>query len=291
MKEWIVSTEESGCKLITFLTHQLKNTHSTRQIKRLIETNQCTINHRIERFASVPVYRGDRIVINSLETHLGKVQFEKERLLYEDEHFLAYNKPPFINCDNEGILKLLQEYCPTLKLIHRLDRETTGVLLFAKNQRVFERFVQLFKEFNVQKKYYAIVDGGFKSSSGTIENYLGKNEVSQGKITWEITDKQTGLYALTEWKVLKKGAQASLVECYPKTGRTHQIRIHLASIGHPILGDFHYGKIFKCPYKPQRHLLHALKLQFKHPMTEQLIEIEAAFPVDCLEIMQELNIK
>lgn len=281
MLEWIVLPEDSGIKLITFLTQRLGEQYSARFIKRVLEHNRCKLNQRTERFASTPVHQGDHITLDLQEFESSPtLAFEPRRLLYEDEALLIYNKPAGINSDEQGIVNLVKSYCPSIQLIHRLDRETTGVLLFAKNSLVFNQMVEQFRAFKVQKWYIAIVDGVLEKSKGVIENYLGKKHHYTGQTIWGSVAKERGVYAYTEWMKMKTGEQCSLIACHPKTGRTHQIRVHLAEIGHPLLGDFQYSKQFKCFYRPDRYLLHASEIRFQHPVTQQPIRVKAPIPED-----------
>lgn len=284
MTEWIVPPEDSGKKLITFLSDRLGQKFSSRQLKKALESNQCQLNGRIERFASVQICKGDRIVLNLVEdTSVKKnFNFEQKRVLFEDSYFLAYNKPAGINCDEHGILRVLRSKIPSLQLIHRLDRDTTGVLLFAKDKTIFNKMVIAFREHRVDKEYMAIVDGVLNKKSGSIDNLLAKKHVYAGQALWGEV-KTGGLHAHTDWIKMKEGNQATFVHCFPKTGRTHQLRVHFAEMGHPILGDYQYCKKFSCSYQAARHLLHAYRLSFIHPITGKKISIEAPNPVDLLE--------
>ena len=185
-------------------------------------------------------------------------------------------------------MQLLKIPYPSLKLVHRLDRETTGALILAKQAAVFDLFVKQFKTFQVEKRYLTIVDGIIEEKKGIIENYLGKKKVYAGQTIWGAVSSPSGLYACTEWKCLKKGDKVSLLTCIPKTGRTHQIRVHMAEMGHPILGDFQYGKIFQSTYHPSRYLLHAEEIRFLHPLTGEVLCVNAPVPDDFKEALQKL---
>jgi RluA family pseudouridine synthase len=285
--EWTVEPHDTGKKLSIFLFRHLKGEYSSKFIKHAIEKNCCKINGRIERFASTFVGAGDTIVLD-LENIPEKRMYgeEKDRILYEDPSLFIYNKPPGINCDREGILKLLQKRDPSLHLIHRLDRETTGVLLLAKNEEIFKALVDQFKERKVQKHYLAIVDGMMKKNHGVIRSNLGKLTDFAGQSLWGSVD--IGLEAITEWNCMRKGNGSSLLSCFPKTGRTHQLRVHLSEMGHPILGDFQYGKKFGCSYRPPRMLLHSYEIDFFHPRSGDLIHVMAPVPEDFKKAQEEL---
>jgi RluA family pseudouridine synthase len=285
MPEWVVLPEESGSKLISFLTKHLEHRYSSRFLKRALEHNRCRVNQHTERFASRLLGKGDVVFIDLTEfdSHSVDFQFEISRLLYEDEDFLIYNKPAGINSDEKGILSLLHSYSPHLRLIHRLDRETTGVLLLAKKESIFIKMVDQFKELSIKKSYLAIVDGIVRKKKGVIENYLGKKHHYEGQTLWGVVRQEKGIYAYTEWVKEAEGKAATLVRCFPKTGRTHQIRVHLASIGHPLLGDFQYCKQFQCTYRPDRYLLHAEQVDFKHPETKEFLSVRASLPDDFIK--------
>lgn len=281
---------DSGAKLSSFLSQHLEGKYSARSIKRAIEQNNCQINGRTERFASTIVGTGDHILLN-LET-LSEASLpdrtENDRVIFEDEALLVYDKPAGVNCDENGVMKLLKkEDCP-LMLVHRLDRETTGVLLLAKNRQIFESLVDQFKCFQVHKRYLAIVDGLVARPRGIIENHLGKKHAYAGQTIWGEVKATEGLLAKTEWHCLSTGKEASYLVCMPKTGRTHQIRVHMAEMGHPILGDFQYGKEFHCMYRPARILLHAEEIRLRHPLTGRSVSFNAPLPDDFIHAQQEL---
>ncbi|WP_042280974.1 RluA family pseudouridine synthase [Candidatus Protochlamydia sp. R18] len=287
--DWVVSNEESGSKLVSFLSKQLSPHYSSRQLKRMIEQNDCQVNGRIERFASTFLGTGDRVSLNLKNPQQNfNRQLEQSRILYEDEDLFIYDKPAEMNCDEQGIIALLKPSFPSIQLIHRLDRQTTGVLALAKNKTTFEALVNQFKQLQVSKSYQAIVDGILRPSKGHIENYLGKKHVYQGQTIWGEVPSFQGLYASTYWNCLEIGKKASLVRCFPKTGRTHQIRVHLAGLGHPILGDYQYGKKFTCLHNPPRYLLHAEEMGFIHPRTREKLIVQAILPEDFLDAYKKL---
>lgn len=276
--EQIVSSSDSGVKLITLLSAHLKGRYSARQLKQAIELNRCRINGRTERFASYILGVGDRVSID-LEGFESKGSsswaIEKERILFEDAHLLAYDKPAGVNCDAAEVREHFG-----LELLHRLDRETTGGVLLAKNPQAAEAMLLQFKQHQVGKTYVAIVDGHVSGNAGIIENTLGKKKIYHGQTLWGEVERSQGLYAYTAWRCIQAGKDASLLHCYPKTGRTHQLRVHLSGMGHPVLGDFQYGNRFRSKYRPSRHLLHALEVKFIHPATGQQMHICAPLPKD-----------
>ncbi len=289
MKEWSVAREESGMKLVAFLSSHLEGGYSARSLKRMIEKNFCQINKRVERFAGALVGEGDHVTLRLEQLPVRTTQqFQRDRILFEDESVLVYNKPAGINCDEAGVIKLLKAYTKSLFLVHRLDQETTGALILAKDRNCLECLIGQFRQHHIEKKYLALVDGVVREPKGIIENDLGKKGTYAGQTIWgEVSQ---GLFASTAWQRVNSGRDATLLSCFPKTGRTHQIRVHLAGIGHPILGDYQYGKQFRCLYRPPRILLHAEEIRFSHPVSGKEVDITAPVPDDFLLAQQQLGL-
>lgn len=286
MSEFTITPQDSGKKLIAVLSHHYTGQFSARSLKQAIEQNRCRVNGRVERFASFVVGTGDHISLDL--TALSTLQepkwvLDKDRILFEDDSLIAYDKPAGISCDAEAVFK-----ATGLILLHRLDKETTGVLLLAKNDKAAKGILDQFKQRLIKKCYCAIVDGALSTKSGVIENGLVKKKVYQGQTLWGEVDKKQGLYAYTAWQCVQSGKDASLVHCFPKTGRMHQLRVHLAGIGHPILGDYQYGKRFQCSHRPSRYLLHALEVEFSHPVTGKKMRIAAPMPEDFVSIIKRI---
>lgn len=259
-----VTENEDGLSLLKVLRERL--CFSNKLIKQAVLNNGCTVNKQIQRFSSYKVKRGDQITFQKQK--LTEKKLTLDEVLYEDESLIAYYKPPFYVCD--GICN-----------VHRLDKETSGVILSAKREK--KAFLDLFKNRDIEKTYYAIVKGRVKKESGDITSFLGVKTFYQGqKIMGNV---KGGQIATTSWKKLACGEDFSLLKCSPKTGRTHQIRVHLMQIGHPILGDYQYGKNFAL--KADRVLLHAYSLQFIHPIKNRLIKITAPIPDDFLRFFHE----
>ncbi|PJD95355.1 MAG: pseudouridine synthase [Parachlamydia sp.] len=291
MAIWKVTSTEAGMHLTAFLKKKFQDRYSAKQLKRALEHNLCQVNKRLERFASTTLAEGDCIECDEARlTKLFAIQnpfLAQQNILYEDTDLFVYDKPAGIACDAEGIVKMVQQSNPHLKLIHRLDKETTGVLLFAKNEDILQRMISQFKEFKVQKTYHALVDGLVRQSAGVIDNFLAPLYKYQGQTVWGKAAK--GSRARTEWEKLKQGYHNSLLMCRPITGVTHQIRVHMQELGHPILGDYQYGKHFECTYRPLRHMLHASEITFPHPRTGKILQIKSPFPSDFLHALKELN--
>lgn len=278
MFAWDVTAQESGLKLSVFLKSKLGDAHSARQIKSAIEHNACTINGRIERFATSFVGRGDRVEFKMVEA----VKPALTGLLFQDAYLLASNKPAGISSEDP---KLCPQ--PGAILLHRLDKDTTGVLLWAKDKETAAQMEELFKKRLIKKSYQAVVDGIPKDKAGHIENQLGRLHQYQGQSFWGPVDK--GLIAITDWRLEKKLDKSALLFCFPQTGRTHQIRIHLSGLGHPILGDKQYGGRQASLWRPSRCLLHAYQVVFNHPQTGKPLTITAPIPDDFHEAFKALG--
>ena len=205
------------------------------------------------------------------------------QVIYEDEDIVALNKPAGVEFDFA-----LSER-PELLVVHRLDKDTSGVILFAKNERTQEYMRGLFKTRQIQKSYLALVIGNIKEKFGKIELTIGRSKktplkrVSIGEKRGTIRD------ALTEYEVLKNYADYTYVEAFPKTGRTHQIRSHFAGINHPIVCDKLYsGKRYVCPGELSRQFLHAHTIEFKLQSGE-VLRLEAEMPEDLKTVLQEIK--
>ena len=229
-------------------------------------------------------------------------------ILYEDASVLAVDKPAglvthpgtgnrtgtLVNAVAhhlaETALPVRAESDPMARLrpgvVHRLDRETSGVILIAKNRRALDRLSAQFEKREIEKVYHAIVCGSVAPESGEVEGAIGKGYRSPHM---EVTP--TGRFSKTDFKVLRRFPRHTYLEVYPKTGRTHQIRVHLAQIGHPVLGDKIYGlRVQKeCGETADRQMLHAHRIAFKHPDTGKRMELVAPIPADFREALERLK--
>ena len=289
--EWIVRGSEAGQKLVTFLKNKLGSDFSARKIKSGIENNLCRVNHSLEHFASVVLIEGDKVSFEKeeLKPQIKTIfEFSSEAIIYENHELLIYNKPAGFASDGPEIIQGLHTYSQGWELLHRLDRDTTGLLMFTKGSAFREKMVAAFKNHEIEKIYLAIVDGVPRQASGVVDNYLGRVHEYEGQALWASVSSHQGHHAVTHWMLQKKGLQASLLRCYPKTGRTHQIRVHMSEMGHPILGDKQYGRSVHCRYSAQRCLLHAHELSFIHPTTHQKMHFQAPVPNDFKEALDQL---
>ncbi len=224
------------------------------------------------------------------------------KIIFENNDIFVINKPanltvhPTKSEQNNTLVNQLLAYEPKIKnvgddplrpgIVHRLDKDTSGLMVIAKNQKSFEHLKKQFSQRKVTKKYLALVHGKVKDNKGTITKSISFSKKDFKKRT-ALLDKDSKP-AITEYKILKKFKNHTLLEVYPKTGRTHQIRIHLHSISHPIVGDKQYKfKRLKTPQGLTRQFLHATYLKFES-VDGKMMEFKSELPNDLEKILQTL---
>ena len=158
-------------------------------------------------------------------------------------------------------------------IVHRIDKDTTGVLVVCKNDRAHNRVAEQLKEHSITRRYRAVVCGNLKEDAGTVDAAIGRHPVERKRMAVV----PGGRHAVTHYRVLERFGKYTYIECELETGRTHQIRVHMASVGHPILGDEVYGR-GKAPFELHGQVLHAMVLGVVHPSTGKYIEVEAPLP-------------
>lgn len=210
-------------------------------------------------------------------------------ILYEDQDVIVVNKPkgmvvhPAAGHYCDTLVNALLYHCGAELsgingvmrpgIVHRIDRDTTGSLIVCKNDRAHNCIAEQLKEHSITRKYRAICHGVLKEDEGTIDKPIGRHPTDRKKMA--VNEK--GKRAVTHYRVLQRFARYTYIECELETGRTHQIRVHMASIGHPLLGDEVYSNV-KSPYKLEGQTLHAQVLGFRHPATGEYIEVSAPLP-------------
>jgi len=253
---------------------------------------------------------GEKILINFHEEKKELIPLPLERepeILYEDKNYLVINKPAGIlvhpnlkNLNQPTISSWLIFKWPNLKgvgedplrpgIVHRLDKETSGVLAIAKNNQSFFHLKEQFQKRLVKKEYLTLVWGNIKKDSGEINIPLtySKKSPFRRKIS-DFKSSKKSLSAITYYKVIKRFKDFALLKVIPKTGRTHQIRVHLASLGFPVVGDKEYGpKNRRLPFTLNRQFLHAIKISFL-TIDNTLLEIEAPLPEDLENVLKLLR--
>ena len=211
-------------------------------------------------------------------------------IIYEDEYFIAINKDAGIEVDN-NLIKLIKEENNKIKnlfLVHRIDKYTSGIVILAKDENIKKYFEDAFKNRNINKIYHAIVEGIVKNKKGTINLSIGKDKKNPNKRI-PLSVKSGGENAITNYEVLKSLKEHTLMKLNPITGRTHQIRVHLSSIGHPIIGDKIYSKNAKI-YKMKSFALIAKEIHFIHPITKKNFDIIVEYNKEFLSRLKLLEI-
>ena len=231
-------------------------------------------------------------------------------IVFEDEHLLVVDKPAGLvvhpaagNFDGTLVNALLHHCAGQLSgiggvarpgIVHRIDKNTSGLLVVAKTDVAHEGLAKQFAAHSIDRRYLAIVSGMPKAPSGTVDAALARSATNRKKIA--IVEVGRGKRAVTHWKRLKPLCEAALVECRLETGRTHQVRVHMASIGHPLLGDPVYGRSGKTHGKLLKELqfhrqaLHAAELGFTHPATKLRLSFTSPMPPDMQELMAALGV-
>lgn len=258
-----VGNEQKGVRLLRFL--QDKIDINRKHIRFSIEHQGCLINGAIERFASRKLSPLDKISFQLI----CPPQLGSKNILFEDEYLLAYNKPAHISTE-----KLQEEL--KYSYAHRLDKGTSGILLFAKDTKTLSSVEELFRKREVHKEYLTWVKGTFPDKERLIKQPIQCKKKVEGKIYYAVDP--LGKEAITHFFLITKTASCSLLRALPLTGRTHQIRVHLQYLGFPVCGDVDYGE--KKQPLHSRPLLHAEKISFIHPQTEKKIEIISPCPED-----------
>jgi 23S rRNA pseudouridine1911/1915/1917 synthase len=288
--QFVVPKEDAKLRLDRVLAKQLPE-YSRSRLQQLIRGGFVRLNGAITR-PSQPVRSGDEIELT--EPPLEKIENQPEPIpldvLFEDNDLIVINKPagrvvhPGAGHQQHTLVNALLSHCTTLSgiggkerpgIVHRLDKETSGCLVVAKNDATHRGLSKQFAERTIEKIYLALVAGKLRSQAGAIEEKIRRHPVHRQRMT--VTSLR-GRAAKTEYRVLRSGDQASLIECRLHSGRTHQIRVHLHHIGHPVLGDKVYAARLAKGFP--RQMLHAWKIGFRHPQTGEWTNFEAPLPDD-----------
>jgi 23S rRNA pseudouridine955/2504/2580 synthase len=287
-----VAEEEAGQRIDNYLLARLKGVPKSR-IYRIIRSGEVRINMKRAE-ASQKVLAGDRIRIPPVrvaerEAPEAAPHF-KMPILFEDEALLAIDKPAGLAVHGgsgvaHGVIESLRSMRPTarfLELVHRLDRETSGVLLLAKKRSALVVLHEMMRTHSMDKRYLAGVAGRFRNERQRVRLSLAKRVTSAGEKRVSVSD--DGQEAETVFRLIERSPDWSLLEAELLTGRTHQIRVHLAHLGHPVLGDDKYGdfELNRALRKQglKRMFLHAAKLSFDHPVSGERLELASPLPAD-----------
>jgi 23S rRNA pseudouridine1911/1915/1917 synthase len=306
-----VAAAEAGSRLDQFLARRLS--FSRARLQKLLKAGLVAVNGKVLA-ASYRVRAGDAVTVTVPPPEPSDLVPEPLPLniVYEDRDLLVVNKPPGLVVHpgaghRKGtLLNALLHHCPELKeigevsrpgLVHRLDKDTSGLIVVAKTELAHQALVRQFQEHAVTKKYLALVWGRLPSREGQIDREVGRHPTARRKMS---AHPRRGKTALTLWRVLKEfPGPLTLMELTPQTGRTHQLRVHLASEGHPVLGDATYGggvsrlkghlKLKGLAPLVRRQLLHACRLGVIHPRTGEPVSWEAPPPADFKAVLEHLG--
>jgi len=291
-----VSANDARLRLDQFLAKELPE-YSRSRLQQLIRSGFVRLNKQTTRPRQI-VRGGDKIHL--IEPPLEKIEMRPEPIpldvLFEDDDLIIINKPtdltvhPGAGQREHTLVNALLSHCTTLSgiggkerpgIVHRLDKETSGCLVVAKNDVAHRELSKQFAARTVEKIYLALVAGKLRKPTGVIEENIGRHPIQRKRMS--VASKR-GRAAKTEYRVIRSSDQASLVECRLHSGRTHQIRVHLHHLGHPVLGDKIYAPRFAKNF--HRQMLHAWKLGFRHPCTGEWRSFEASLPADFNEAIR-----
>ena len=298
----------SGQRLDKALAH-CEDIGTRSRASKLIQQNRVFLNGEAVKASQITILQ------EVYEIHLPKKEPTdlqplalKLDVMYEDKDILVVNKPsglvvhPAAGHKQDTLVNALISHCSDLAMgfgenrpgiVHRLDMDTSGILVTAKNDRSFSQLAQQFKLRKVHRRYWAVVFGRLRIESGKIENHIGRHPQNRKKMA---VLKSGGRLAITHFRVLSSNKGLSLLEIRLETGRTHQIRVHLANMGHPIVGDLIYGAknrhqnlqppLRDCIGGLNRFALHAYSLGFLHPTTGQELMFETNWPDNLINLVQ-----
>ena len=296
-----VSPEDAGVRIDKYLAEQLPDITRS-YLQKLLKDGSVQMNGKPVK-ASTKTAAGALIALTIPEPEEPEILPENIPLdiLYEDSDVILINKPknmvvhPAAGHYTGTLVNALMYHCRgdlsgingVLRpgIVHRIDKDTTGVLIVCKNDRAHNALAEQLKEHSITRKYRAIVCGNLKEDEGTVDAPLGRHPQDRKKMA---IVRSGGKRAVTHYRVLERFGNYTYIECRLETGRTHQIRVHMASLGHPLLGDEIYGRA-KSPFKLEGQTLHAMVLGFIHPTTGEYMEFEAPLPEYFEKLLEKLR--
>ena len=288
--DFMIKQEHSGVRIDKYLSEALEDT-SRSYIQKLMENGDITVNQKPVK-SNYKLRVGDTIAVTLPDPE--ELNLEPENIplniLFEDEHLLVVNKPkgmvvhPAAGHYTGTLVHALLYHCKDQLsgingvtrpgIVHRIDQNTTGALVVCKTDVAHRHLADQLKVHSITRKYRAIVCGNVREDTGTIHTTIGRDPKDRKKMAPNVPN---GKDAVTHYKVLERFGNYTYMEFELETGRTHQIRVHMRSIGHPILGDDIYGPA-KCPFKLEGQTLHAMVLGFIHPVSLEYMEFSAELP-------------
>lgn len=305
-----LSAETAGWRLDRALAVTIP-TISRERLKNLVSGGMVQLNGKLLRDPALKVKGGEQVAIRIPAPRPAEAQSQDIPLhiAYEDEHLLVVDKPAGLvvhpaagNLDGTLVNALLHHCAGRLSgiggvarpgIVHRIDKDTSGLLVVAKTDPAHVGLSAQFAKHTIGRRYLAVVAGIPTPPAGRIEANLARSEQNRQKIT--VVHAAKGRHAITHYRVLEPLNRAGLVECRLETGRTHQVRVHMAHIGHPLIGDPAYGQGRFSDLTRQlgfhRQALHAAELKFEHPITKEILTFESPTPSDIQELLTALRLK
>ena len=293
--------EDQQMRLDKYLAEQFPE-QTRSYLQKLIKDGEVTVNGKNVK-TGYQLSKGDEVCVNIPEPKELDVEPQKMDLdiVYEDEDVILINKPkgmvvhPAPGHTTDTLVNGLLYHCKDNLsgingvarpgIVHRIDRDTTGILIVCKNDMSHNSIAAQLKEHSINRRYRALVHGNLKDDTGTVEGPIGRHPIERKKMA---INEKNGKPAVTHYTVLERFGNYTLIECKLETGRTHQIRVHMTSIGHPLVGDEVYGPA-KCPFKLQGQCLHAMILGFVHPRTGEYMEFSADLPEYFQNLLEKLR--
>lgn len=301
MEELNFIVSDGGERIDKYLSVQLPDmtrSHIQKLIKdQLVTVNQSPVkaNYKLASSDCVTIQVPEPVELDIIPENIPL------DILYEDDDILIVNKPkgmvvhPAPGHYSGTLVNAIMYHCKDRLsgingvmrpgIVHRIDMDTTGSLLICKNDKSHQALAEQLKIHSITRKYHAIVHGNLKEDTGTIDKPIGRHPIDRKKMSTKCTN---GREAVTHYRVLQRLGNYTYIECQLETGRTHQIRVHMASIGHPILGDAVYGPA-KCPFKLDGQTLHAKILGITHPTTGEYMEFDAPLPDYFTALLEKLG--
>ena len=293
--------ENQQMRLDKYLAEQFPE-QTRSYLQKLIKEGQVLVNGKTVK-SGYQLSKGDEVSVTIPEPKELDVEPQKMNLdiVYEDEDVILINKPkgmvvhPAPGHTTDTLVNGLLYHCKDNLsgingvarpgIVHRIDRDTTGILIVCKNDMSHNSIAAQLKEHSINRRYRALVHGNLKEDTGTVEGPIGRHPVDRKKMA---INERNGKPAVTHYTVLERFGNYTLIECKLETGRTHQIRVHMTSIGHPLVGDEVYGPA-KSPFKLQGQCLHAMVLGFVHPRTGEYMEFSADLPEYFKDLLKKLR--
>lgn len=302
MKEFSIDRNTEGQRIDRYLSDELED-RSRSYIQKIMKEGYVKVNQKPVK-SNYRLSFGDSVEVTLPEAKEPDIVPENIPLdiLYEDQDIIMINKPkqmvvhPAPGHYSGTLVNALMYHCGDELsgingcmrpgIVHRIDMDTTGSLVVCKNDKAHQSLSEQLKVHSIRRIYVAIVHGNIKEDSGTVNAPIGRHPTDRKKMS---THCKNGRDAVTHYKVLERFGDYTYIQCELETGRTHQIRVHMASIGHPLVGDEVYGPK-KCPFKGlQGQILHARTLGIIHPTTGKYLEVNAPLPEYFIELLDRLR--